>query len=381
MNSAVLSPPVNTRQVSPAELRLDGSNPRLIAHAGPRTATQVEVIRDLVEYADLMELLQSVAANGYLDIEPLIAVALPDRTYTVIEGNRRLAAIKLLLDPSLAAEAKVAVPAIAENLRATLESVTIYVVGSRSDAREFIGFKHINGPHKWDSFAKARFAADWYRQERDSGLTIRDIATRLGDRHDTVLRLVQGIFVLDQAKKHGLFTPEDRYPGRPFFFSHLYTALARPGYRDFLGLPQDWRSVDPTADPVPVDKLDSLAKLLRWLFGSAVDRVPPLIQSQNPHLKQLGEVLSNAPARQVLEESNDLPRAYTEVNQPSRRFGEALVAALRNTEEALKYVYCIEQDDEALLETAKRLKRASSTLLKSLTAYDVGAEPSEAYDE
>ena len=70
----------------------------------------------------------------------------------------------------------------------------------------YIGFKHINGPHRWDALAKARFAATWYRKERKHGLTLEKIAQRLGDRHDTVVRLVNGIFVLDQAEEKR-FTP------------------------------------------------------------------------------------------------------------------------------------------------------------------------------
>src|ERR1035438_10451118 len=95
--------------------------------------------------------------------------------------------------------------------------------------------KHINGPHKWDALAKARFAADWYKNEKDKGLTIAKIARRLGDNHDTVVRLVNGMFVLDQAADAKIYDIQDRYPGKRFGFSHLYTALTRPGYREFLG--------------------------------------------------------------------------------------------------------------------------------------------------
>src|SRR5439155_27350170 len=61
----------------------------------------------------------------------------------------------------------------------------------------------------------------------------------------TVQRLVQGIFVLDQAQERGLFSRDERFPGRVFFFSHLYTALTRAEYRTFLGLPERWRDVPP----------------------------------------------------------------------------------------------------------------------------------------
>ncbi len=112
-------------------------------------------------------MLQSVAANGYLDIEPLI-VELNNGAFTVLEGNRRLAAIKLFREEDLAGKVfqivgiKVKTPEISQESRAMLDAVPIYRVASREDARFYIGFKHINGAAKWDSFAKARYAAHWY---------------------------------------------------------------------------------------------------------------------------------------------------------------------------------------------------------------------------
>src|SRR6202043_3151603 len=144
--------------------------------------------------------------------------------WRVLEGNRRLAAIRLLQNPDLAKGTGISVPPISKENLDTLKEVTVYAVANPDQARDFIGFKHINGPHKWDAIAKARFAADWYRKEKDSGTTIEKIARRLGDRHDTVVRLVNGMFVLDQAEGAKIYDIKDRWPGKRFAFSHLYTA-------------------------------------------------------------------------------------------------------------------------------------------------------------
>ena len=161
--------------------------------------------------ADLSEVVESIAANGYIDIEPIIAEKKGDR-WRVLEGNRRLAAIRILQMPSLAKGTGITVPDISQENLATLKEVTVYAVSNPEQAREYIGFKHINGPHKWDAIAKARFAADWYRKEKDRGITIEKIAQRLGDGHDTVIRLVNGMFVLDQAEKAKVYDIKDRYP-------------------------------------------------------------------------------------------------------------------------------------------------------------------------
>ncbi len=159
-------------------LVLDHGNPRLVSVSAQ--ATDAGVVAALYQGEDLGELLSSIAANGYLDIEPLIVLEKAG-WLVVLEGNRRLAAIRLFREAGLAARVseeggvKVSVPAIPEQYRETLNRVTVYRVASREEAWPFIGFKHINGAAKWESYAKAKFAADWYRGH---GVTLADIARR-----------------------------------------------------------------------------------------------------------------------------------------------------------------------------------------------------------
>ena len=150
-----------------AQLRLDRLNPRLIGEDD--RASDEAIVARLYRAADLDELLQSITANGYMDIEPLVVMDDPEARngeLIVLEGNRRLAALRLLREPDLARSIaaseglRISIPPIADPLRATLDEVSVYPVANRERARSFIGFKHINGPAKWDAYAKARFAAE-----------------------------------------------------------------------------------------------------------------------------------------------------------------------------------------------------------------------------
>ena len=80
-------------------LRLDQKNPRLVGSG--ELKNDAAIISELYRGEYLGELLQSFAANGYLDIKPLI-VELSGEYLVVLEGNRRLAAIKLFCEQSLA---------------------------------------------------------------------------------------------------------------------------------------------------------------------------------------------------------------------------------------------------------------------------------------
>jgi len=356
--------PKTAGKVPTEYLDFDPSNPRLIED-GLKSPTDAEIIVSLSYSADLAEVVDSIASNGYIDIEPLVGQKVGGR-WRVLEGNRRLAAIRILQDPSLAKGTGITPPKVSAEVLKSLKEVTLYAVSSPDQAREYIGFKHINGPHKWEALAKARFAADWYRSEKGTGLTIDKIARRLGDGHDTVVRLVNGMFVLDQAKDAKLFDIKERWPGKRFAFSHLYTALTRPGYRDFLGLSDEWRAEDPKPNPVPKKNLEKLQQVLVWLYGSKPDGKKPVINSQNPDLKLLGAVLENPRARTMMLTRHDLREAYAQVERKGARFEGALVNAKQELELALGQITGYDPDDSTLLEIGKELRDNSEQLYDSM---------------
>jgi hypothetical protein len=143
-------------KVAVDRLRFDIKNPRYSSDPLPGRSSDAQIISQLLATADIDELVQSIAANGYIDIEPM--VVMPDgNNFIVLEGNRRLAAILLLSNSELARECGFTAPPITDEVAHTLKELTVYAVDKREEARDFIGFKHINGPHRWDALAKARY--------------------------------------------------------------------------------------------------------------------------------------------------------------------------------------------------------------------------------
>jgi len=241
-----------------AELRIDLKNPRVPEE---EFSSETEAISYLIDHADVNELVQSIGRSGWLDFEPLIV--LKPEGNTVIEGNRRLAALRLLGDPVLRDELRFRLPdRIGEGLKLPKE-VRVFYVDNRAEARDFIGFKHINGAFKWDSFAKAKYAEDWLTD--DPTASVKDVSERLGDSHNTVLRLVNGYRVLRQAEKLG-FSTQDVTVRRGFSFSHLYTALPSPAVRHFLGINAETGDLL-GENPVPEDHHEVLLQYLTWLYG------------------------------------------------------------------------------------------------------------------
>ena len=342
-------------------LVLDRRNPRLIAVG--EELEDAGIIAALYQSEDLSELLESIASNGYMDIEPLIVLEDGDR-FIVLEGNRRLAAIRLFREPGLEADVsrarrvRIRVPHCPEKYRGTLDYVTVYRVASREEARPFIGFKHINGAAKWESYAKAKFAADWYR---GGEVTLAGIASRIGDRHDTVKRMVNATYVLEQAKATSKFSIDDRM-SRRFNFSHLYTALSRQAYMQFLGLGAAWSSFEPKSSPVHPERLERLREILKWLYGSREHGVPPVVTSQNPHIKHLGEVLLSDEGLTVLRATGSLAEAHSSSQPAGGKFSAALLRARREIRDAANSLRGFDGRDSALVDIAEDISETAQAI-------------------
>ncbi|HZL19727.1 MAG TPA: hypothetical protein VFG23_18480 [Polyangia bacterium] len=142
-----------------SKLLLDPENPRL-----PEELQGEEDQQLLLEYffreGVLLELAQSLVDNGYFTHEPLIALKAEHGKYLVLEGNRRLATLFVLLgQPAATAQDLTFDLDISKDRVTELGHVPCYVVDSRDDAQTFLGFRHIGGIKKWPADAKARYLA------------------------------------------------------------------------------------------------------------------------------------------------------------------------------------------------------------------------------
>lgn len=327
-----------------AKLHFDPENPRLAEFGIRSTTKEAEILKILWDAMDVLELVQSIAASSYFQHEPLIVAKEKGRNI-VIEGNRRLAALKVLLNPLIAKENGWEVPKITDADRKKLEEVPV-IISDRENSWRYLGFKHVNGPAKWTSYAKAKYIAEIHRVYE---VSLADIAQQIGDRHDTVQRLYRGLMVLEQAEKTGVFNREDRYAPR-IYFSHLYTGLEYDdGIGEFLKLAPKEKETD---SPVPKSKLKELGELCVWLFGSKKAKRPPVVVTQNPDLRRLNAVVSNRESLGALRAGVELEKAFEISRPPTDVFEEALLAAKRELTTVRAYLSTGFKDSEEVLRIA-----------------------------
>ncbi len=332
------------------KLELDNQNPRLSEFGINEKSSQEEILEILWDEMAVNELMYSIVSNGFWDYEPLVIMKKPrvDK-YIVLEGNRRLAAVMLIHKPKLISgkipeEIREKIISNPKILESTIE-IPIIDVPTRDKAWEFIGFKHVNGPAKWGSFAKAKYIAEVHN---DFDVSLDDIAYQIGDTNKTVQRLYQGLMVLDQAERIGVYKLEDIQASR-VYFSHLYTGLQREGIINFLSLKDP---KEESKDPVPDSKKQELGQLLEWLYGSKRNETFAVIKSQNPDLKHLDEVLQSREATIALTGGEPLSYAYELSRGADALFEEKLVDAKRSLQKARAYLTTGYDGKESLLRVA-----------------------------
>ncbi|WP_156824314.1 ParB N-terminal domain-containing protein [Thioalkalivibrio sp. ALE20] len=360
------------QSVNLKDLDFDLENPRF---GLKEVSTTWEALQILAERANLRELWDSIRSQGWLDIEPMVCIYdEPSETYIVIEGNRRLAALKTLIRPNLLdARLQSRVPELPSSQLTSLTSIEVVVVRSRRDADAFVGFKHVNGPASWGSLAKAKFATDMFtrmkKNEHDAEVALKRVTDALGDTTTSMLRMIVGYKVLEQALEEGILSSHSTEAGG-FEFSHLYTMMPNPATREYLGWGGDPLNADSIRDrPVSPAYRPNLENLVGWLFGT--DTIDRVINSQGTDRPKLQKVLRDPDATGTLERTGSLEHASTaaglHVDAWRNRLYKVELQALELVQE-MTHIFD-EMEDGVLQDTLKRsrkIKRNINVIIRQL---------------
>ena len=292
---------------SPDNLLLDPKNQRLTREHNWHNAQQEQILTELYKRYNLIELAYSIADRGftprYAEALLVIADANSKCQYIVVEGNRRLATLKLLTNEKY--RQKIGVSSEWNELaeKATckrLDIIPVVIYQSREILNDYLGFRHITGPTPWRPEARARFIA----RLLNSGKTINDVARRIGSNHRTVRRFAESHAIYMQAIDEGI--PMDQ---AEVAFGIFYNAIDQSGIRNFLGLGKQSEIKNLPEDPVPEGNIDNLKQLIGLLYGDEKNALDKVIK-ESRDLKMLGEVLDNEHGKRSIFVDRDLERAW-----------------------------------------------------------------------
>ncbi|HXL25105.1 MAG TPA: ParB N-terminal domain-containing protein [Chthoniobacterales bacterium] len=362
-NQAIVSPaaPAGVYERTPIEnLFFDAKNPRLAEFGLSEDASQFQILQTLWKHMAIQEIAMSIAHSGYFNHEPLFVEAGPGNKFVVIEGNRRLAAVNLLLKPELRERLRATdLPVISPERRREISTLPT-ILTTRRDAWRYLGFKHVNGPSTWGSYAKAQYVAF---VRNTYGVPLEEIAAQIGDYNSTIERMYRGLMIIEQAESAKLFDRSDVAKSR-FHFNYVYTGMDYPGFRSFLGLE---RREAPERKPVPPAKLKHLGELLVWLYGSKELNKPSLIKSQNPDLKTLDTVLQSEKGIKALRDGLPLAVAEDISIGDERLFSKSIQQAKIALQKALGTVTTgFATDDSDSLKVASDIESLARDLLDAM---------------
>lgn len=339
--------------LSVLEIQLDPENPRLDPEDHDKD--QAELLELFARRYKLEELGASIVEAGFIDRDPIICFRRNGGVF-VREGNRRVAALKLLTDPSqaparlqrtwtqLAAE-------LDDNKRATFERirVDIYDDPDAVEISSYVGFRHVSGVLEWPAAEKARYIATLINR---NNWPYERVARLLGNRPSHIQRHYVALQLKEQSVEQDI-EGSDR-----IMFGNLLRALQAPAIREFLSLEFSDNPLD-NQRPVPEDRVEELKTFIWAMFGT--DERDPLIRDSR-EITKLSRVLQSEEAVNYIRtaERPSLERAWIRAGGQEESVADILNAAANNLEDAVATARDHSDSDEvrsALRRAAQRLEQ------------------------
>ena len=340
-----------------ALLDFDPENPRFLDQFGAQNPDE-RAMKRMIEEENLDELVGSIGNQGFFPGEPLLVAPNPDSPgrFIVVEGNRRLAALRVLnglVNPALLTNTLID---LVNQATEKPSKVDCFEFGHRREVLKYLGFRHISGPRRWEPLSKARYLADLIKnfyQGLDQEAQLRAVAKDIGSRRDYVAQLLTTLNLYDRAKQKQFYGLQ-RVREEDINFSLLSTALSYSNIVKFLELP--------SRDAVEVATVndDHARELFSWMFAQT-DRGETVL-GESRRLKTMAAVLGSPRATVELRESNDLDHAYHFSEGPSEAFNALLTAAEANIEHCLRTLRGDVEVNEAHAQTAERICDSAENL-------------------
>ncbi len=314
---------------------LDPENPRLPERLKTGDTSEGDVLNWMLEDATLVDLIASISENGFFPGEPIIAVESSiDGRFIVIEGNRRLAALKLLQDPSIAEVSSTTVRNLSQtawsNSRIPLD-INVYVAPDRESVDNYLGFRHVTGVKQWPTISKARYLHRLFRKKDYYDGIFKELAREIGSKGAYVKRLIYGYELFVKIKDHnyyGLDLEEES-----FDLSRITdAAIIHSNIASYMGF--NLENIN------PVQNLDEekFRQVVEWLYKIQSDGTTRVGESRN--LRVLNKVLGFERAKTLFVDENKTLREaaqFTDLMDESIR--EFLQSSYNNLIEAQKQTH------------------------------------------
>ncbi|MFA5047873.1 MAG: ParB/Srx family N-terminal domain-containing protein [Patescibacteria group bacterium] len=217
------------QKVALTNLFLDPENIRLDIEV---KSSQEALINDLFANENAMQVLESIAVNGFFPDEIPVVIK-EDKKFIVIDGNRRVAALKALSRPEIVPSKETNIKTLLKSSVIPIKNVEVVVAPDKNSVRHFLASKHTQNTRRaWRPLRQAYF----YKAELDRGKSVQD----LRNDYPTVdigkfLRMINVHKIAKSIKYDSDQLTKKVHNERTFPVSTLERLYEDKHVRDFLG--------------------------------------------------------------------------------------------------------------------------------------------------
>lgn len=341
------------KKINISDLKLDLHNPRLPKSKQGENASENSVIEFMLLEAATLELMMAIGQNDFFAGEQLLVV--PDENdegkYTVVEGNRRLTAVKLLSDPSLSKVKKESLQKICAEANFKPTEIPCLVFDKKEDILKYLGFRHITGIKSWRLLEKARYLSD-LKDSEFNGVgflqACRDIAKMIGSSSSYIRRLLTGLSLYKNVEDEGFYQIENLNDTK-FHLNYFVDALNKENLRKYIG-------VDFNEDN-PIENLntENLKIITHWWFEKTENKSRVLGDSEG--LRLLDAVVDHSVALKAFkDEGATIYEAFDLTGEIDILFQKEIEKALSAIQRADIYSNKVDDFYKGIYEDLKTLR-------------------------
>jgi len=322
------------KTVKLGQLYLDPNNPRFMGVESKNVTlenrftnkkVQERALKHMQNYG-LNDLKANIEEVGFLPIDKMVfaeIAGLPDEYYC-LEGNRRLACLRLIMQDCEAGEID-----LRNDVIDSIATIEIYVLKEkdRADRAKNIiqGVRHMSGVKDWRPYQKAKLIDELIKDGKPLG----EIAKMFGTNTQTVKRYFRGFCAFEQ------FRDDDTYGEfwHPELFRMFDDVIRRPRLRDeWLGWDEEKKQFGNTTD---------LEYFYSWIIPNSGTRERKIPGAN--YIKDLDVIVNNPQALDYLKnEGTTLTSALSIAREMKKN--TSLAARI---EQALEVIKSIKVDELA----------------------------------
>ena len=253
----------------------------------------------MIDHETIIELVTSIGENGYFPGEPLILLDMQDGRYKVLEGNRRVSALKLINNPDVAKEISKKLYKAVQNVKNKPSLIPSLIAKDEKEVYKFLGFRHISGIKNWNALEKARYLNKLEKHFIEETPKIRlnelcyELAKSIGSRSDYVKRILTAYKLYEEIENSEFFNIKS-LDDTTFHFVNLSDSLNKSNISEFLGI--DLNKDDYSTDSLNMVNLEKWTKLLYEKKDGKTK-----VNGTSTQLKYLNEIILNEHYLQLIE--------------------------------------------------------------------------------